>query len=353
MKKNRFVFSFLLLSSVLILTLSSLSANEIKCTWTGVEKIIAVGDIHGDYDNFITILKNTGILSDDGHWKAGLTHFVQTGDIMDRGPDAKKALDLVMKLETEAEQAGGRVHFLIGNHEEMNITGISFDQPGYVTPEQFVSFLPDDYKKRKERKFKKNSSSLPDEDKSLRSYWSQIMRDDERARQIYIEHFNKEYGEWILKHNVVIMINDIVFVHGGISKKFSDWELSDINDRARYELRELQNARLRNTPLAIDLKIVFQSDGPFWYRELARQDEKYFKTEVDDILDNLKAKAMVIAHTPKTGITASAENMSRFDKRVWIIDTGISESYGGILSALIIENGDFFVWSENNEKYKK
>ncbi len=352
MKKHGCIFSLLIISFVALFSVPSLQSFDTQCIWTGVEKIVAVGDIHGDYDNFITILKNTGIISDDGHWKAGLTHLVQTGDILDRGPDARKALDLIMKLEKEAENAGGMVHFLIGNHEEMNITGISFDQPGYVTPEQFISFLPEKYKRRKEREFNKKSEASPsDNDKSLIAYWNRIMREDEQARQIYIKNFNQEYGGWILKHNVVIMINEIVFVHGGISKKFSEWELTDINDRARYELLEIQNARLKNISLNIDLEIVFQSDGPFWYRELARQNEKYFKTEVDAILDNLKAKAMVIAHTPKTGMVASAENMSRFDRRVWVIDTGISETYGGILSALIIKNGDFFVWSENNEEY--
>jgi len=350
MKMNRYIFSLLIISFVALFAVPSLQSFDTQCIWTGVDKIVAVGDIHGDYDNFTTILKNTGIISSNGHWKAGCTHFVQTGDVLDRGPDARKVLDLIMKLEKEAEKAGGMVHFLLGNHEEMNITGIALDQPGYVTPEQFVSFLPEKYRRRKEQEFIKKSEASPsDKEKSLTAYWSRIIREDEQARQIYTENFNKKYGGWILQHNVVIMINDIVFVHGGISTKFSKWKLSGINNRARYELSEIQNARLRNTSLAIDFEIVFQSDGPLWYRELARQDEKYFKTEVDTILENLKARAMVIAHTPKTGIAASVESLSRFDKRLWVIDTGISKAYGGILSALIIKNGEFFVWSENNE----
>ncbi len=354
MKTQRWIFSLITLFFVALFAVPSLQSSDRQCIWTGVEKIVAVGDIHGDYDNFVTILKSTGVISNEEHWIAGLTHLVQTGDVMDRGPDARKVLDLIMKLEKEAEKAGGMVHFLIGNHEEMNITGISIDQPGYVTPEQFVSFLPEKFKKRKEKEFeKKNEASSSNKDKSLMAYWSRIMREDEHARQIYIRNFNEEYGRWILKHNAVIMINEIVFVHGGISKKFSKWKLSDINDRTRYELSEFQNALLKNIPLEIDREIVFQREGPLWYRELARQDERYFKTEVDTILKNLKARAMVIAHTPNTGMVASAENMSRFDKRVWVIDTGISKVYGGILSALIIKNGEFFVWSDNNEKHEE
>ena len=127
MKTNRCIFSLLIISFVALFAVPSLQSFDTQCIWTGVDKIVAVGDIHGDYDNFTTILKNTGIISSNGHWKAGCTHFVQTGDVLDRGPDARKVLDLIMKLEKEAEKAGGMVHFLIGNHEEMNITGIALD----------------------------------------------------------------------------------------------------------------------------------------------------------------------------------------------------------------------------------
>ncbi|MBD3414815.1 MAG: hypothetical protein GF421_10350 [Candidatus Aminicenantes bacterium] len=356
MRRNRYLGLLLITLFLFSFQFSFVQAAHSKCIWTDVKKIVAVGDIHGDYDNFVTILIKTGIISKDLHWIAGSTHFVQTGDVMDRGPHAKKVFDLLIKLEKEAELANGKVHFLIGNHEEMNITGIALGQSNYVTPEQFVSFLPDRYKRKKERQFKESfEDSASDTDDLLRQYWYQLMRNDDKAQRKYIENFNKVYGEWILKHNVAIMINEIVFVHGGISKNFSTWELEDINERARYELSEIQQARLKGLqglPSSLELKIAFQPNGPFWYRELARQDEEFFKSEVDLIMDNLKARAIVIAHTPKTGMTASAESMSRFDQRVWIIDTGISETYGGILSALIFKNGNFYIWSEPNEKNK-
>jgi hypothetical protein len=347
MKKIKFLSSLSIFLLFITFSFFLAYADDTQCIWTGVEKIVAIGDVHGDYDNFTTILIKTGIVSHELSWKSGKTHLVQTGDVMDRGPDAKKILELIMRLERESEKSGGRVHFLIGNHEEMNITGISLEQPGYVPPEQFVSFLPEEYRKEMEEKLKKNYDDPdPISEKIIMDYWNRLMNHNEKAKRKYIENFNKQYGNWILKHNAVIKINNIVFVHGGISKKFSKWELQEINDRARHELSVIQKAYLKNRPLNINLEIVFQSNGPFWYRELASQDENYFKPEVDVIFNNLDAKAMVIAHTPKTGITVSAENMSRFDKRVWVIDTGISKAYGGKLSALIIENGNFSVWGE-------
>jgi len=71
-------------------------------------------------------------------------------------------------------------------------------------------------------------------------------------------------------------------------------------------------------------------------------DEENFKDDVDRILNNLEAQYMVIAHTPRRII--NEDHMKRFDGKIWIIDTGISKTYGGYLSALIIENGKFTVW---------
>lgn len=341
--------------------LAHLSAASIQCVWTGVEKIVAVGDIHGAYKNFVKILKGTKLIDDDLHWIGGKTHLVQNGDIMDRGPGAKKVFDLLMRLEKEAEEAGGKVHALIGNHEEMNITGISLDYPGYVTVEQFVSFLPEKYREKKEKEFrekrgeKKLKEKNPDQilNNDFKEYWQEILRKDKGAQRNYINNFNKKYGKWILKHNAVIKINDIIFVHGGISEKFSTWKLKDINNGLRQELSFLGRAARNPQSASIPFKpeIVYNSNGPLWYRGLALNNEHDFKAEVDKILNNLGAKYIVAAHTPRTGSrVVSVKEMRRFEGKVWIIDTGISEFYGGFLSALIIDNGKFSVWGVNNEE---
>jgi hypothetical protein len=81
---------------------------------------------------------------------------------------------------------------------------------------------------------------------------------------------------------------------------------------------------------------------------LAQEDEAGFAEEVQTILNNLGAKNMVIAHTPQRGSSriVDEEFVSRFDKSIWVIDTGISEVYGGFLSALIIEDGEIWLWPE-------
>lgn len=346
------------------LDLGNSPATSIQCVWIGVEKIVAVGDVHGDYENFVKILKGTELIDKELHWTGGKTHLVQTGDIMDRGPDAKKVLDLLMRLEKEAKEAGGKVHALIGNHEEMNIIGISLRFTGYVGVNQFISFLPDKYRKKKEKEFRKKikknalKETEPDSasNNNLEANWEKFLREVIRnnnhpARREYTDSFNEKYGRWILQHNAVIKINDTIFVHGGISEKFSTWKLEDINNLLRKELNSLRIAAKRLHPIQITPEIVFVSDGPLWYRDLAQPDENDFKEDIDRILHNLNAKYMVIAHTPQKGsIAVSTEDMSRFQERIWIIDTGMSDYYGGIPAALIIENGNFSIWWEGYDE---
>jgi hypothetical protein len=345
----------LLIGLITVLCFTYSLAADKPCEWTGIKKIVAIGDLHGDYDNFVEILKGVKLVDDSLHWTGAETHFVQTGDILDRGPDARKIFDLIMALEKEAEEAGGMVHMLIGNHEEMNITGIAIDNPRYVTVEQFKSFLPDDFKEERERDFKKkfdkeNNNSTDTEssyEDELREYWSGVLKKDRRAKAEYTSFFNENYGRWILKHNVVIKINDTVFVHGGISQKYSKMSIKDINNQLREELERFRLALKRGQVLRSRPKIVYDQKGPLWYRGLAREDEEAFADEVQAILDNLGAKHMVIAHTPQTGSRIVAEEyVSRFDESIWVIDTGISEVYGGFLSALIIEEGDIWLWPE-------
>lgn len=323
-----------------------LSAEEnIQCIWTGIEKIVAVGDIHGDYKNFVKILKNTKLVDKNLHWIGEKTHLVQTGDILDRGSRAKEALDLLMKLEKEAKKTGGKVHVLIGNHEEMNITGIAFGQSGYVLVDQFVSFIPDKYRLEKEKEFRKKedneskklSTKSPSEE-SLKKFWEDVLRKDPKAKKEYFNGFNEKYGKWLLGKNTVIKINDIVFTHGGISEEFSTWKLKDINEQARKELKEFRNAQKENRSPQLNPKIVFQPEGPLWFRDLALNDEEDYKEDVKRILKNLGAEFMVVAHTPRL---QKGKIMNRFNERVWIIDTGIADVYGGNLTALIIENGQF------------
>ena len=115
---------------------SSTLPLQAKAEWANVGKIVAVGDVHGAFDEFVAILQDVGLVDQQLNWAGGKTHFVQTGDSVDRGAQDRKVLDLLMELEKQAEKAGGRVHPLLGNHEVMNMIG----DLRYVTRESFAAY---------------------------------------------------------------------------------------------------------------------------------------------------------------------------------------------------------------------
>jgi hypothetical protein len=348
-----------------------LSASSVPCVWTGVERIVAVGDLHGDYQHFLEILRNpkVGLLDEDLHWSGGRTHLVQMGDILDRGDRAKDILDLLMRLEAEAAAAGGKVHVLIGNHEESTITGISLGYPDYVSPKQFVSFLPADFRKAREREYYARPARRDrndvlsgrgdlNGDPGLVEFWNNILilirqRQDPAAALAYVEGFNKVYGKWLLTKNAVIRINDIIFAHGGISRAFSTWSIQDINDTLRLELGAYALHPDRPPTLGgqpFEPRVVYNPQAPSWYR----QDDAGSQAEIDAILSNLGANRIVVGHDflgsgGESPIVRRASDVPRFENKVWMIDTGIGYAdVGGLLFALIIDKGtfDFYAASE-------
>ena len=338
----------------ILLLCSLIDAAGVPCVWQGVEKIITIGDIHGDYDNFLSLLRELHLVSDDLHWTGGKTHFVQIGDIMDRGPGAKDALDLLMRLEKEAPDSGGMVHVIIGNHEELNITGTAFNYPDYVTVEQFVSFLPESYRKSKERKYladftdkdrARAAGSRPDPVPDLRAYWQNQIRKDKAAQRAYVTSFNRNYGRWLAQKNAVVKINDIIFSHAGISEKYAAWKLQDINETLRSDLRLVMQYLEDPSRLTPKFKILYDSQSPLWYRGLATRDEKETEKEIIRILDALNARVMVTGHNffqngkrmPIHGI----KDISYYGGRVYNTDTGINRVYHGLVAALTVEGGKF------------
>ncbi len=314
---------------VVVLLLAGVSAAAAKDTWTGVDRIVAVGDVHGDYEQFVKLLRSAGLIDDNEDWAAGRTHLVQTGDVPDRGADTRKVMDLLMKLEKQAKKAKGYVHALIGNHEAMNIYG----DLRYVHPGEYSAF--------------KNPKSAD----TRRKYYQQHVNDVKRnpppegAPEFgpahrrawengyplgWFEHraaFGPagSYGRWILKHNAVIQINDTIFLHGGIGPKFASMSIGDMNRQVLAELREFSK---------LTGGIVVDQEGPLWYRGLALNDARSETAHLEAVLQQHQAKRIVMGHTVTEGAV-----MPRLQGRAVFIDVGLSRHYGGRLACLLIKGG--------------
>lgn len=286
--------------------------------WTGVERVVAIGDLHGDYGRYIEVMKSAGLINKSGKWSGGKTHLVQTGDITDRGADSRKIIDHLVKLSRQAKKKGGYVHLLIGNHEAMNVVG----DLRYVSPGEYAAFAT------------KNSPRLQNMQWERQVEWMQVNIPEfaemdleayrtEWEKQVplgWVEHrqawsFNGKYGKWVEGSHVAIQVNDTIYLHGGISAKYCKFSLQSLTEQviAAMQIHDPSVITIVNDPL-----------GPVWYRGLAQEEEtELFSQTLDNILERYGAKRIVIGHTPTGGVV-----WPRFDQRVVANDTGIAAYYG-------------------------
>lgn len=99
-----------------------------------------IGDVHGQYDKVIHNLREADLISSDLHWSGGDSALWLIGDLVDRGPDGIKVIDLAMRLQREATAAGGGVNTLIGNHDILLLAAYHFgDWPQRRRAESFTA----------------------------------------------------------------------------------------------------------------------------------------------------------------------------------------------------------------------
>jgi hypothetical protein len=317
---------------LLLAARSPLAAQD---SFKNVERIVAVGDVHGGFDEMVTILRGAKVIDDSNKWIAGKTHLVQTGDILDRGPDSRKVMDLLMELEKQAQKAGGRVHSLIGNHEAMNLYG----DLRYVSPAEYAAFRGPDSEAVRDRYFKRileraeKGRGSPADMEAFRQKWYA------EHPLGWVEHRmafdpDGQYGRWLNKKNAVVQINDMLFVHGGISPKYAKTSRGDFNRTIRDELTGV---------VPLEGGMAVDPLGPLWYRGLAQGPEENLAAHVDSVLQKHGVNHIVIGHTPTGGVVTP-----RFAGKVILIDTGLSKYYGGNLSCLIVEGGKFLAWHRGN-----
>lgn len=310
-----------------VAAVSSPSLPSSPAVFSRVERIVAVGDVHGDYEQFVAVLQSAGLMDGNANWIGGKAHLVQTGDILDRGPDSRRVMDLLMKLEKQAGEAGGAVHALIGNHEAMNVYG----DLRYVSPAEFAAFREIDPKSTTEFSYSQqrlppDAAARPEAD---RTHW-EADRPPGFAEHRAALGPSGPYGRWIIGHNTAVKIDGTLFVHAGISRKYATWSVDRINQEVRAELQDFH--RLHGG-------VVIDEEGPLWYRGLAKGDEKQLEPVVDAILNNFGVKRIVIGHT-----YAEAAITPRFHGKVILIDVGLSRIYDNIgkIGCLVIENGNAY-----------
>ncbi|MBI4583354.1 MAG: metallophosphoesterase [Planctomycetes bacterium] len=354
---------------------------EIAPDLRGVRRVVAIGDIHGDYRNFVRLLEAARLVSRELAWTGGDTVLVQTGDVFDRGPDSRQAIELLMRLEEEAKMASGRVVALLGNHEVFQLVG----DFRYLHEGEWRSYASEENLGERQAALKEIEAFLAKPKPLLRTRFydrlAQWLRIEGLERSFppgYFRHrrlFSPQgrYGRWLLDHEPVVKIDGTVFLHGGLSPRFGRIPFRELRRRFKEELQEYFSLADRLIRLGVfhpylgnehlirlvqwemaarahaDLKPVFQrlagldegvvfaADGPVWYRGLAELSEAELGGEVEAILKAQGASRIVIGHSQPQDLRIE----KRCQERVVLIDVGMNqEVYQGHPEALEILDGE-------------
>lgn len=275
--------------------------TESPSVYPASKRLLALSDIEGNFVAMKKMLQSAGVMDSEFNWSFGDGDLVLVGDFFDRGLNVTECLWLLYKLDGEAEAAGGKLHFILGNHEVINLQGST----------QYVR-----------KKYLDNAQLMDEEYK----YW-------------YDQ--NSELGRWLRTKNAVEKIGDYVFCHGGVSPDLARTRLSlsEINRLVRQNLGKADY--FITNP---DAKLIFDTKlGIFWFRGLAKNLVPV--EDVNAIFSYLGAKRMVIGHTLQPDLTAN------YSGRVICIDLYHEENLRqGFVKTLWIEDGYCYALDSNGDK---
>ena len=218
-------------------------------------RLVAIGDIHGAYDEFTQILRRAVLVDQQLKWSGGRTVLVQTGDYTDRGTDVRKVMDLLMRLEREARSAGGQVVTLLGNHEVMNLIGDWRD----VTPEICATFGDAKSEERRQRAWEQFTRLDQARLKALGAVApdAQVVAAGPQTQEAWLaEHPpgcleyreamspSGTYGRWLRDKPIAVVVAGTLFMHAGINpQRPSPRTVDEVVERARAEIKRIDAYR--------------------------------------------------------------------------------------------------------------
>ncbi len=273
--------------------------NE-KSEYPMPEKMFVLSDLEGNFSAFRKLLLTAGIIDSAFNWAFGNGHLVLTGDFVDRGAQVTELLWCIYLLEEKAKAAGGYVHYILGNHEIMNLSGdLRYVHAKYL-----------------------ESASL------LQTGFTSLFGEA------------SELGRWLRTKNVMEKIGNILFVHGGISAPVNHMELSasKLNKLVRpYYADSLYNY---DNPR---LDTLYSDLGPFWYRG-------YYKS-LTPLEENTIESTLKLYHVKKiiTGHTVIADSISMLYQGK-VFNTDVHHA-GGHSEGLLLEKGNWYRVTPAGEKF--
>ena len=273
--------------------------NE-KPEYGGVKKMLVISDIEGNFEALRKLLQGNRVIDENFNWTFGKDHVVFVGDFVDRGKMVTEVLWLVYSLEEKAKAAGGYVHYILGNHEIMNMSNdLNYVNKRYL---QHAALMNKPY--------------------------MQLFGPD------------AEIGRWLATKNVAEKIGNVLFAHGGISTYINFLNIS------LKELNEITRPYYTDTTYKYKddrLNIIYSDLGPFWYRNYYKAPRASME-QIDSTLDNYRVKHISTGHT-----IIAKEISSVYGGKVYNTDVHHAEGHS---EALLIDNGNFWRVNAAGEKFE-
>lgn len=268
------------------------SINYIQ-NYNDVEDLIAVSDVHGQYNLLIKLLQKHKVIDKHFNWIFDKGHLVILGDVFNRGPKVTEILWLIFRLEQQANEKGGMVHVMLGNHELMVLNNdLRYVHEKYTKSAELMSTTYD---------------------------------------QLYSE--NSFLGKWLRKKPIIVKVNDMLFVHAGISPEFITKGFTQPQVNKLFSEKIIGKSK---KSILEDSSLTFLNgkNGPIWYRGYFKEP---FLSEyiINKVLKNLNVKHIIVGHTSMPII------VSPYNGRIIGIDSSIK--YG--------ENGEILIFSKG--KYNR
>ena len=273
---------------------------EEKSEYPEPSRVLATSDIEGNFYAYKKMLICAGVMSEKYQWTFGDGHLVIVGDMFDRGDNVTQCLWLTYELERQANKAGGKVHLIMGNHENMNLRG---------------------------------------RDKYVKSKYKDLAK---KLNVPYKELFGTytELGRWLRTKNAIVKIGNSMYVHAGLSIDMveNDYSLNEINRIAKKYYGNPYRKEIEEAALVFDTK-----RGPLWYRGYFKNDIS--NRDITNILKYYDAKNIVVGHTIQKKINASYKN------RIIAIDLKHPRNEDeGKLKMLLKADSTFYILDEDGEK---
>ena len=334
------------------------------------QRLICLGDVHGDLQALKNALEVAGVYEDPGtstkekkkdedefsYLTMGLTSYddnhnyyngvaeekdtwvgkntilVQCGDILDRGSEELSCLQLLTELSQQAVKYGGKVILLYGNHESLNALGL-------------FQYAIDD------REFERKMAPIIDDELET-PMWRMQYVGNQPARWVTFEPGGLLAKSVMANMKVAVKVGRTVCVHAGLTAKHLQdyggiegmnrdaraWYLSSPKDDLNVTYNNLgtysnyrepvidaekrQTSYINSVPSFMGVGIG--SDAPVWMRDYSSPNDMpprnpKAQSMIDEALEKLDCDRMVVGHTVQRQINAALEG------KAWRIDVGLSK----------------------------